>query len=54
LTKQELPELNSESACFLLFEEAKYDVSGIPVCYSNDYYSNQVFEFKIIRKRSLD
>ena len=54
LTQQEFPELNSESAYFLLFEEVNYDVSGFPVCYSNDYYSSQVFEFKIIRKRPLD
>ena len=49
LTQQELPELNSESAYFLLFEELNYDVSGFPVCCSNDYYTSQVFEFKIIR-----
>ena len=54
LKQHELPELNGESAYFLLFEEVNCDISGFPVCYSNDYYSSQVFEFKIIRKRPLD
>ena len=54
LTQQELPELNSESAYFLLFEELNHDVIGFPVCYSNDYYTSQVFEFKIIRTRPLN
>jgi GntR family transcriptional regulator len=53
LTRDDLPELESEQAFFLLFEEVNYDVRGVPVCYSNDYYSSQVFEFKIIRKRNL-
>jgi GntR family transcriptional regulator len=38
---------------FLLLKGIFYDISGIPVCYSNDYYSSNVFDFKIIRKRQL-
>ncbi len=53
LTQQDLPELPDRQAFFLLFEEINFDTSGLPVCYSNDYYSSQVFEFKIIRKRSF-
>ena len=54
LTQQELPELNSESAYFLLFEELNHGVIDFPVCYSNDYYTSQVFEFKIIPTRPLN
>ncbi|MDG2196528.1 MAG: hypothetical protein P8O70_06520 [SAR324 cluster bacterium] len=46
--------MNSESAYFLLFEEVNYDIGGFPVCYSKEYYSSQVFEFKIIRECPLD
>ena len=54
LTQQELPELNGESVYFLLFKELNHGVIGFPVCYSNDYYTSQVFEFKIIRTRPLN
>ena len=53
LTKRDFPEMNDSVGLFLLLEEIFYDISGNPVCYSNDYYSSNVFDFKIIRKRQL-
>ena len=53
LTKRDFPEMKDSVGLFLLLEEIFFDISGIPVCYSNDYYSSNVFDFKIIRKRQL-
>ena len=53
LTKRDFPEMKDSIGLFLLLEEIFYDISGVPVCYSNDYYSSNVFDFKIIRKRQL-
>ena len=53
LAKRDFPEMKDSVALFLLLEEIYYNISGIPVCYSNDYYSSNVFDFKIIRKRQL-
>jgi len=51
LTRRELPEMNSEVGLFLLFDEVFYDSSGIALCYSNDYYSAEIFDFRIVRRR---
>ena len=51
LTKRDFPEMEESVGLFLLLEEICNDISRIPVCYSNDYYSSNVFDFKIIRKR---
>jgi GntR family transcriptional regulator len=51
LTKRDFPEMEESVGLFLLLEEIYNDISRIPVCYSNDYYSSNVFDFKIIRKR---
>ncbi len=53
LAKRDFPEMKDSVGLFLLLEEIYYNISGIPVCYSNDYYSSNVFDFKIIRKRQL-
>lgn len=53
LTKRDFPEMNDSVGLFLLLDEIFYDISGISVCYNNDYYSSNVFYFKIIRKRQL-
>jgi GntR family transcriptional regulator len=53
LTKRDFPEMEESVGLFLLLKGILYDISGIPVCYSNDYYSSNVFDFKIIRKRQL-
>lgn len=52
LTPRDLPELK-HITLFMLFEEIVYDTKGIPVCYSNDYYNSEIFDFKLIRKRNL-
>lgn len=51
LTRRDLPELKSEVGLFLLFDEVFYDKSGVPLCYSNDYYSADIFDFRIVRRR---
>ena len=51
LSRRELPELDSEVGLFLLFEEVFFDDAGVPVCFSEDYYSAEVFDFRIMRKR---
>jgi len=51
LSRRELPELDSEVGLFLLFEEVVFDDAGVPVCFAEDYYSAEVFDFKIMRKR---
>jgi len=53
LTQRELPELQSQVAMFLMFEEVVYSTRGHPLIYCNDYYSADVFEFRISRKRML-
>ncbi len=53
LAKRDFPEMKDSVGLFLLLEEIYYNISGNPVCYSNDYYSSNVFDFKIIRKRQL-
>ncbi len=53
LTKVQLPELESEIASFLLFDEIFYKENGEVVGYTNDYYSDSIFTFDIIRKRSI-
>lgn len=53
LTPRDLPELEAKIGMFLLLEEIYYDTAGIAVCYSNDYYSTEIFDFKITRKRQL-
>ena len=53
LTQEELPELQVDRALFLFFEEIYYNTQGIPVIYSNDYYSAEIFDFKMIRRRNL-
>ncbi len=51
LTRRELPEMTSEVGMFLLFDEVFYCSNGIPLCYSNDYYSSDIFDFRIVRRR---
>ncbi len=51
LTRRDLPELKSEVGLFLLFDEVFYDSRGVPLCYSNDYYSADIFDFRIVRRR---
>lgn len=51
LTRRELPEMNSEVGLFLLFDEVFFDSKGVPLCYSNDYYSADIFDFRIVRRR---
>lgn len=51
LTRRDFPEMKSEIGLFLLFEEVFYDDNGTPICYSNDYYSADIFDFRIVRKR---
>ncbi|MCG8492469.1 MAG: GntR family transcriptional regulator [Sneathiellales bacterium] len=51
LTRRDLPELKSEVGLFLLFDEVFYDKSGVPLCYSNDYYSADIFDFRMVRRR---
>ncbi|WP_413207291.1 GntR family transcriptional regulator [Rhodospirillum sp. A1_3_36] len=51
LTRRDLPEMAEQVGLFMLFEEIFYDVNGVPVCYSNDYYSSEIFDFRISRKR---
>ncbi len=51
LTRRDLPELKSEVGLFLLFDEVFYDSRGVPICYSNDYYSADIFDFRIVRRR---
>jgi len=51
LTRRELPEMSSEVGMFLLFDEVFYDSKSIALCYSNDYYSADIFDFRIVRKR---
>ncbi len=53
LTKRDLPEMKTEIGMFLLLEEIYYDTTGVPVSYGNDYYSAEIFDFKIARKRPL-
>jgi GntR family transcriptional regulator len=53
LTKRDLPEMKTEIGMFLLLEEIYYDTTGTPVSYGNDYYSAEIFDFKIGRKRQL-
>ncbi len=53
LTKVQLPELESEIASFLLFDEIFYKENGEVVGYTNDYYSDSVFTFDVIRKRGV-
>ncbi|ADD68868.1 transcriptional regulator, GntR family [Denitrovibrio acetiphilus DSM 12809] len=53
LTPRDIPELTNPLSLFLLFEEVYYNTQGKPVCYSNDYYSADVFDFRMIRKRQL-
>ncbi len=53
LTKAQLPELGSEIASFLLFDEIFYKENGEVVGYTNDYYSDSVFTFDVIRKKSV-
>jgi GntR family transcriptional regulator len=51
LTRRELPEMTSEVGMFLLFDEVFYDPNGKPLCYSNDYYSADIFDFRVVRRR---
>lgn len=51
LSRRELPEMSSEVGLFLLFDEVFYDVNGVALCYSNDYYSADIFDFKLVRRR---
>lgn len=51
LTRRELPEMSSEVGLFLLFDEVFFDSKGVPLCYSNDYYSADIFDFRIVRRR---
>jgi len=51
LTRRDLPELKAEIGLFLLFDEVFYDSRGVPLCYSNDYYSADIFDFRIVRRR---
>lgn len=51
LTRRDLPEMKSEVGLFLLFDEVFYDSRGTPICYSNDYYSADIFDFRIVRRR---
>ncbi|MEH6403570.1 MAG: GntR family transcriptional regulator [Sneathiella sp.] len=51
LTRRDLPEIKSEVGLFLLFDEVFYDFRGTPLCYSNDYYSADIFDFRIVRRR---
>ena len=53
LTSRDLPEMAKKIGLFLFFEEIYFSTDGTPVCYSNDYYSAEIFDFKMIRKRSL-
>ena len=53
LSQRDLPELKNRVAMFLLFEEVVYSTRGQPLIYCNDYYSADVFEFRISRKRTL-
>jgi len=51
LTRRELPEMTSEVGLFLLFDEVFYGSDGLPLCYSNDYYSADIFDFRVVRRR---
>lgn len=53
LTPRDLPEMTEPIGLFMLFEEIFYDVNGVPVCYSNDYYCTNIFDFKIMRRRTF-
>jgi GntR family transcriptional regulator len=53
LTPRDLPELTHQVGIFLLLDEIHYNTKGMPVCHSNDYYSADIFDFKIIRKRQF-
>ena len=51
LTRRELPEMTSEVGMFLLFDEVFFDSNGLALCYSNDYYSADIFDFRVVRRR---
>lgn len=51
LTQRDLPEMAQSLGVFMLFEEVFYSRHGDAVCYSNDYYNADIFDFKIIRRR---
>ena len=53
LTPRDLPELTQQVGLFLLLDEIHYNTKGVPVVQSNDYYSADIFNFKIIRKREF-
>ncbi len=51
LTPRDLPEMAGSIGLFLLFEEVFFDAANTPLCFSNDYYSADIFDFRIMRKR---
>lgn len=51
LTPRDLPELGDGFGLFLLLDEVDFDQSGVPICYSNDYYNTAIFKFDLVRKK---
>lgn len=52
LTHRDYPEIKTNSAqLFLLLEEVYFDLNARKVCYSNNYYNADIFNFQVIRKR---
>ena len=51
LTRRELPEMSASIGLFILFEEIYFNFQHLPIAYANDYYSSDIFDFQIMRKR---
>ncbi|SHF44298.1 GntR family transcriptional regulator [Vibrio gazogenes] len=52
LTQRDIPEMDVALEPFILLEETYYSDSGEVFCYTEDYYSDEIFSFDIIRRRS--
>jgi GntR family transcriptional regulator len=51
LTKRDIPDLCCELAPFIKLTETYYNDIGDVLCYTIDYYSDEIFSFDLIRRR---